>query len=216
MSGRLDLPAALAALAEQRPVFHSEADFQFALAWVIRKRHPGIEVRLEYPAPWDGPRSYIDVWLRNGDGPNPVELKYWTSKTELTFADETFDLKQQGAQDQGRYDFWKDVERIERLIASGLTTGGYVVALTNDRGYWNEGREGTIDGAFRMHAGRVVQGTLSWSPHASAGSIKGRESPIDLSGGYVTHWHHYSQPAEGPGGEFRYLLLDVGTALGAS
>lgn len=29
----LDLPSLLAALAHHRPVFHSEADFQLALAW---------------------------------------------------------------------------------------------------------------------------------------------------------------------------------------
>ena len=39
----------LSALAEQRPVFHSEADFQHAFAWEIHQQLPMASVRLELP-----------------------------------------------------------------------------------------------------------------------------------------------------------------------
>ena len=77
MSARLDLAAALAALAEERPVFHSEADFQHSLAWVIRERHEDIEVRLERPVTLDGQRGHVDIWVRDSDGEKAIELKYW-------------------------------------------------------------------------------------------------------------------------------------------
>ena len=42
-------------------------------------------------------------------------------------------------------------------------------------------------------------------------------APITLRGSYKTGWKPYSTPAPGlAGGEFRYLLLDVGAALGVS
>ncbi len=217
MSARLDLPAALAALAEQRPVFHSEADFQHALAWVIRERHPGIEVRLEYPVILDDQLAHIDIWLRDADGDKPVELKYWTREVHLAVGNEEYPLRQQGAQPLNRYDLWKDVARIERLINQNRTAAGSVVALTNDRGYWNEGRPRTIDATFRLHEGSEVRGSVALSQRASAGTRKGRESAIALQGRYFTHWRDYSAPSPGvAGGEFRYLLLDVGAALGAS
>ena len=80
MSARLDLPAALSALAKERPVFHSEADFQHALAWVIRERHPAIKVRLEYPVTLDGKRGHVDIWLRDADWERALELKYWRAR----------------------------------------------------------------------------------------------------------------------------------------
>lgn len=42
-----DVIALLPGLAGERPVFHSEADFQQALAWAVHVAHPGLRVRLE-------------------------------------------------------------------------------------------------------------------------------------------------------------------------
>lgn len=39
-------------LAGTRPIFHSEADFQHALAWEIQNQHPQAAVRLEYRPPF--------------------------------------------------------------------------------------------------------------------------------------------------------------------
>ena len=212
---RLDLPAALAALAEQRPVFHSEADFQHSLAWLVRERHPGIEVRLERPVTLDGHRGHVDIWVRDADVRKVVELKYWTRELSLTQEGEEYQLREHGRQPLARYDLWRDVGRIERLIEDNSADSGYVLALTNVPGYWNAGRTGTIDEGLRIHEGHEVRGSLALSPKASPGTTKGREDPVELLGSYVTRWRPYSRPAEIPGGEFRYLLLDVGAALGA-
>ena len=207
--------AALSALAEERPVFHSEADFQFALAWAIRERC-GFRVRLEHPVPLPDEVGYVDIWTLASQSAAPVELKYWTRKHEIVTHGERYSLRDQGAQDLSRYDLWKDVARLERIIDEGAAPAGYMVALTNDRTYWNAGRSGTIDAAFRIHEGRQVSESLTWSRRAAAGTTRGRESAIELRGRYVSRWAHYSQATEGLGGEFRYLLLDVGAALKAA
>ena len=103
----------MAALAKRRPVFHSGADFQHELARTIHERHPDAGMHLEYPLPLNG-HARFDIWLT--DGPTAIELKYWKSG---------------GAQDLARYDFWKDVDRIESLIANLWIDTGYVVAATN-------------------------------------------------------------------------------------
>ncbi len=219
MSARLDLAAALAALAERRPVFHSEADFQHSLAWVIRERHPAIEVRLERPITLDGRRGHVDIWLRDHDRENAIELKYWAREGELTVTDESFQHRG-WAGDIDRCGFWKDVARVERLVVGGSAQGGYVVALTNIAGCWGEPRMGwerTNDAAFRVHDGRRVADTLDWGRRTAISTRKMCGAPIELEGSYHTTWRPYSTPAPGvAGGEFRYLLLDVGTALGVS
>ncbi len=43
----VDVPAVLSALAVQRPVFHSERDFQHALAWQLQLSHSQAQIRLE-------------------------------------------------------------------------------------------------------------------------------------------------------------------------
>lgn len=190
-----EIEAAMAALAKRRPVFHSEADFQHELAWTIHERHPDAGIRLEYPLPLDGPRR-VDIWL--ADGPTAIELKYWKSG---------------GAQDLARYDFWKDVDRIESLIADLWIDTGYVVAVTNDQSIWNKGKPGTADESFRLHEGREIEGTLTWGARAGPGTRKGREQPHDLRGRYRINWRDYSTPM--PNDALRYLIIDVGAGLAA-
>ncbi len=43
----LDIHGALGRLSAVRPIFHSEADFQHALAWTIQLQHPDATIRLE-------------------------------------------------------------------------------------------------------------------------------------------------------------------------
>lgn len=51
-------------LLKERPVFHSEADFQHALAWSIHRVYPDAKIRLEYRPPSFG-RHYVDLWVVN-------------------------------------------------------------------------------------------------------------------------------------------------------
>jgi hypothetical protein len=44
---RADVGAAVTALAADRPVFHSEADLQLALAWQLQEADPTARIRLE-------------------------------------------------------------------------------------------------------------------------------------------------------------------------
>jgi hypothetical protein len=58
----LDFPDLLARLARNRPVFHSEADFQHALAWEIHSLHPTAKIRLEYRPANVKTKMYIAIW----------------------------------------------------------------------------------------------------------------------------------------------------------
>jgi hypothetical protein len=49
-------------LAVERPVFHSEADFQHALAWELHRQMPEWAMRLEYRPRKILGRRAVDIW----------------------------------------------------------------------------------------------------------------------------------------------------------
>ena len=107
------LPAILQTLSQKRPIFHSEADFQHALAWEIHEQFPEAAVRLENWAPGLGNNKRMDLWVRLAEKVLAVELKYGTRKLEAEVEGEFYSLKNQAAQDLFRYDFAKDMMRVE-------------------------------------------------------------------------------------------------------
>lgn len=194
-------------VAAVRPIFHSEADFQHAFAWQLHAAHPKARIRLETrPAP--GVR--VDV-LATIDGRRVAfELKYLVRGITVTIDDELFELPNQGAQDLRRYDFVKDVARLEVMLRDGATDEGYAIALTNDPSYWQSGDYARfIDAAFRIDEGRKIEGVLHWAAHAGAGTMRGRENPISLTGSYDAGWRDFSVLPDARYGSFRYLAVAV-------
>lgn len=204
----LDIHGSLASLAKQRPVFHSEADFQHALAWQIHQLLPDADIRLELPIEGET-RRYLDVSVRYGVEHVLLELKYKTRKFRTVVGDETFLLRDQRAQDVGRYDYLKDIERLESMLARQDGTRGYAILLTNDHSYWTQAESHTVDAAFRLHENSLLRGTRHWGQNAAPGTMAGREAPIPLHGKYRNRWRDYSQVTEDAGGQFRYLLHEV-------
>ena len=73
----LDIDGLMASLADRRKVFHSEADFQHALAWRIQQAMPESQIRLEVDVlQVERRRRFLDIWLPvEGIA---IELKYKT------------------------------------------------------------------------------------------------------------------------------------------
>lgn len=198
----------LKALAGERPLFHSEADFQHALAWQIQQLLPDAKIRLELPLKGET-RRYLDIAVQDGADRVLIELKYKTRSFRVRASDEEFILRDQGAQDVGRYDFLKDIERLETMLAEQVGNRGYAILLSNDHGYWTQARSHTVDAAFRLHEESLLSGTRHWDQNTAAGTMRGREAPIRLRDKYHNRWRDYSQVTEGVGGQFRYLLHEV-------
>lgn len=90
----------------------------------------------------------IDLVLQKGDKYIPVELKY-KHKAVTSTSFECFGCKvdknialvtNQGAENEGRYDFWKDVKRLELLKKhfKDNVLGGIAIFLTNQDKYRKE------------------------------------------------------------------------------
>lgn len=206
----LDLVAVVSALAEQRLVFHSERDFQHALAWQIQLTYPQAQIRLE---PRPRRNLHLDLLVRMGERRIAVELKYLVAALHASVGGELFDLPHQSANDISCHDVIKDITRVEALLADGYADEGCVVVLTNDRSYWQpSSRPDTIDAAFRLHEGRILAGRLAWAARAGHGTTVKRDTPLQLAGQYPCQWRDYSEVGlpNGQVARFRYLLITAG------
>ena len=202
----LDIHSIMRGLADKRPIFHSEADFQFALAWHIKKKAPNCEVRLEWPPLKENMR--IDIWLRNDA--TVIELKYPLDKApEIWHDGERFKLGNYRSA-QARYSFVKDIERIEQLVDNkhARVKRGFAVLLTNRPRLWKEPprtRPDTNDKEFRIHEHRRLKGELCWRDRAPSRRM---QDSIKLQKSYKMSWRDYHD--FGAKVRFRYLAIEVG------
>ena len=117
----------------------------------------------------------MDIWVIDQDTATAIELKYKASSVDTSIGGEQFALQNHAAQDLGRYDLVKDIERLERVVAAGRKVVGYAIILTNDSTYWSFPRKSdSVDANFRIQEGRVLSGLLALSPRAPEGTRRGR------------------------------------------
>ena len=204
-----DVEKTIKELAKRRPVFHSEADFQFDFAREIatyyqRNYECDLDVRLEKPEMLER-RIYVDIVLKDGDDKVAIELKYKTKKQEIDVKDEKFKLTYHYAQDLGRYYFWRDIHRLQKLVEERGYKKGFAVFLTNDDSYWKK-REGEAgDEAFSLECGRIIRkkDVLSWKPDDPRKKDRG----FEMTQNYKLKWEDYKGEKDYG---FKYLICEIG------
>ncbi|GAB6860214.1 hypothetical protein ACFR97_12105 [Haloplanus litoreus] len=200
------------ALEQLDQVYHSEDHFKLALAAELAQMYGDERIRLEWnPAT----QAQVDIGIRRGGVTIPVELKYKTKEAEVenNAFDESFGLTSDDAQTKVHYRIFRDVRRLEEVVAE-QGRSGYFVLLTNDANYWSTTTQ-TYDALyddFRVHEGRTVEGTLDWREERDWIQNDGMAQPIQLSGRYRMEWSEFSyadsiQVSKNP--EFRSLVLRV-------
>ena len=135
-------------LRSNEKLFFNERDLQMHLATWLRKSENNYDnVDIEYYVPCQALNNYVwetelrlDIVVKKDGKYCPVELKYKTKKVERQISrfdeflsEKIIVMKEQGAQNLGMYDFWKDVRRIE-LVRNRFerVKGGLAVFVTND------------------------------------------------------------------------------------
>lgn len=213
----LDIPGVMNTLASQRKVFHSEADFQHAFAWELHLRQPEASIRLEKPLRTDTKNLHLDFLIEHQGKSVAVELKYKTRSLKLNLDGEDFHLSSHSAQDLGRYDFIKDICRLEEITSTIRDCEGWAIMLTNDTAYWKTPQSAeTVDAAFRLTEGRILTGNLAWTDQASAGTKKNRERDLSVTGQYKLTWDDYSTVNSPSYSNFKYLAVNIPAAREAS
>lgn len=198
----------------------NERDFQTQLAVWLRQSHNAYDdVALEYYVPkiclgdeyiWEQEDLRMDIVVEKDGEFVPVELKYKTKNARVSLSRFGVKLeglhevmKNQGAQDHGRYDFWKDIRRIE-LVRKHFTNvkGGLAVFMTNDEAYTKEPRATSNNQAFSMCAG-LHDKRKTWKDPKS----KSAQSRPDftLERDYAINWNTKTIN----GVEFHYCVVSI-------
>ena len=165
-------------LAKRRPLFWSEADFQFEFAWELHTRLGGeAKIYLERRFEIDRDSSdnaneksnqsttnksldklYVDIWVEYDNTTYPIELKYTTKRCKINDTENPVETKEQSARDIGCYRFLWDIKRLEEIKTSLRNKGvkGYAIMLTSDAGYYNKSEQPTLFDNFRLTEGRTI------------------------------------------------------------
>ena len=180
---KIVLQQAINNLAKTRKVYSNESQFQFDLAWELSKS--GFCVELEVLScnklitdfvklkKDEKQKYYTDIIVKDEDGSYvAIELKYKTVEENIEYATRSgkWIAFSQGAENQGAYYFWKDVQRLEDLVNNKVplnfndskrVSRGYAVLLTNSSKYWNYNSTSTAREFFPA-AGQTFAKDLCW------------------------------------------------------
>ena len=195
----------------------NERDLQMHLAHHLTGTGHYDDVDVEYYVPYEQLDNYIwknelklDILVRKGNEFLPIELKYKTKrhcKKIYRFNEEMPNdvevLKNQGAQDLGMYDFWKDVRRVE-LVRNRFAAvkGGLAVFVTNDRQYLSASRAASNNWLFSMEEG-IHSTKKHWQlPESTCAKT---HPNFDLDHEYAIHWFHNTYE----GVEFHYCIIEI-------
>lgn len=167
-------------LDENDKLLFNERDLQMNLAIYLKERGHYDRVEVEYYIPTEmlpdykkldpkNDRLYLDIVVVKDGMYVPIELKYKTKETDLKIerfgelcteaSDDTEKdvLKNQGAQNLGRYNFWKDVKRIELVKQKfDAVLGGVAVFVTNDTLYLKQPTKRSSNILFSMADGKQL------------------------------------------------------------
>lgn len=202
----------------ERQLFCSEAHFQHVLAMSLADDGFRNSIYPEFPvlaSDITGKKEiYIDLVIKNNGKYVPIELKYKTKKSKINVVGKEILLKHHAAYDISRYDFVRDIGRIEALISDEVNNmdQGFAIFLTNDSNYWSDplpNWENCCDANFRIHNKPQFSGNVQWGKTASPGTTKGRPN-FKLKGNYNIKWVDYTkEDPEKKDSLFRFLLVEI-------
>lgn len=210
---QFDIYKILIELSKTNPLFCSELEFQFYLAWKIKELYgKEYQIHLEYPIKdYEGKNKNIDLLLVNCSGGFiPIELKYCTSKFEQNFGNFSYKLKEHSANDQTRYKYLKDIYRLEtfKAIESKFIVG-YAIIITNQCRTWQKiVNKSQTDYDFSLEDNSLISsGIKKWSENTAPSTQK--DCPqIVLQIDYFIKWQDYSTFNDRHG-QFKVLVTEV-------
>ena len=177
------LETAIKNLASKGKIYSNESQFQFELACELSKLNFSIElevlscnkliadfVKLKKE---EKQKYYTDIIVKDEEGSYvAIELKYKTVEKNIEYTTQSgrWMAFSQGAENQGAYYFWKDVQRLEDLVKNKVplnfddskrVSHGYAVLLTNSSKYWYYNSSSTAREFFPA-IGRTFANRLCW------------------------------------------------------
>lgn len=198
----------------------NERDFQMHLATYLRDTKKYEDVDVEYYVPYEELENYIwknelriDIVVRKGQEYLPIELKYKTKSVKQKISrfgkelEECEVMKNQGAQDLGKYNFWKDVRRVE-LVCKRFKNikNGLAVFLTNDNAYLKAGRNDSNCIKLSMSEGEHDRDKFWLKPESSCAK---ENKNFSVEKDYSINWQKTSFDIENTKHDFYYCIVTI-------
>lgn len=204
-------------LAQPRTIpFMNERDLQMHLAIFLTATTHYDRVEVEYYVPkvtlgngyvWENEMKVDIVVVREGEYV-PIELKYKTREIPGINIDRFGEVvkgvqivKNQSAQNEAKYAFWKDVRRLELLKNRyKAVPGGLALFLTNDPSYQNTPRLGTNSYTHSIESGRHDK---------KRAALGGDRLKFEMGEAYTITWSGEWAENIPDRNQFEYILLKV-------
>lgn len=223
-SGKKLLQHLIDEFAEKGIIFTNESQFQFELGFALQKLFDGhgkdYKVNFEVLSMNQNDLSsnnieklYTDLVVEMpNDKCAAIELKYKTALPshvklfKYTVNKKRYVVFAQGAYDNGCYDYWWDVHRLEQLVHKEIIYNfsdkkvirGFAVIMSNDKNYWEEHNEGYFKNFMLTNTGEdSINGTRLWRLDGKdVQKIPGKKDkrylkPIPVNGKYKIKWLPY-------------------------
>ena len=130
--------------------FINECHFQVEFGYALKRAFPRFDIHYE----WSQNKKRVDVFAQDKKERIGFEFKYYTTKKEIVLNHGLkVVLKNQNNADLHRIGFWKDVKKLEGLIARGKIDKGYCLFLTNDAKVFLPVPEGNADVDYDLSDG---------------------------------------------------------------
>ena len=208
-----ELQKQLEELADNEGLYLNEAQFQFELAGKLRDyfaiQNRECHIYLEYPSTQKdntGRRQYYDIVIQENNAYCVIELKYKTKKGKINYDGIVVELKYHAAQPLAKFDFLKDVSRIENFEkdTDKKLDCGFVIMLTNDKSYWErDSKDGLAQEFSLMDGTTICKGCKKWRPDTKTSSVgESRKDGLKLQKDYEVVWKPYCE-------NFKYLMLEI-------
>ncbi len=187
--------------------FHSEADLQHELAIFLRDKL-NAKIRLEKPMGKDQHKGNIDLFIDYDAKKIGIELKYKTQILSRKTQEECFNLKQHSAHPLGRYDFYKDISRLENWINKKEINHGFAIFLTNDGNYLKHHNE------FNLGSAKIEKNNYDWLNYKKSSHGTNRKDGIIFGYNYSIQWqkcNNLNEELKNTKGNnvFQFLILEI-------
>jgi hypothetical protein len=190
----------------KKTIFHSEAEFQFKLAWEIKETNQNIEVLFEYPAiniKGNHRRTpMIDLVFKQDGNIFPVEVKY--AKGDLEFGE----YKLANKPTDESIDVIKDIRRIEDFVSAyDNCDHGYVIVLSNHKKWFDSKKPDSKVFSNRSHltddSNNALTGIIDYKTGID-------ENVVEIKGKYPTKWSDYTVlDINHKNNTFKYLIFEI-------
>lgn len=217
-------------LQESPGFFVNEAHFQMSFAKELIQLEK-YSIYPEYPVEGmpgeDGKdkRDEIDLCVvdKNNKKKTFIEFKYKTKENKVVINNDEgtpIILKNHLAQNLGRYDCWKDIERLEFHVKKKDADQGFFIFVTNDDAYLTDKKleKSKFGQAFSIKAGNYEAGKKEWPDKEAWNgddekrkkSIgKNRLDPIEIGNDYVIKYSQFNIAKSGNNKEFHQMIVEI-------